>query len=367
MKSENRSKSELIEEIDRLQSQVKKLETSEMQLQVLNKKLHHSEKRYRSIFENTGTITLLFNKDTTITMVNSDFANRMGYSKEEVEGKKSWTEFVAKDDLERLVQSHKLRSLDPGAAPRNHEFKVINKKGEVLNIFMTIDIIPGTTERIASLIDITDKVKAEKEIMNISERERQTIGQDLHDDLAPQLIGIEVLTEVLKKKVEKSMPREVNDIERIKGLIQDAITKTRSYARGLCPIHIIDYGLGAALKELTAYIETVHNVSCSLQYEDEIINDRIKDIAVLTNLYYLTQETVHNAVKHGNAKNIDIRLSHTNKTVQLIIKDDGCGFNPGSDTEGMGQKIMKYRANIIEAILTIESKPGDGTTVTVIL
>ncbi len=126
------------------------------------KALVESENMYRAIFENTGTATVIVEDNTIISLANSEFERLSGYSKEEIEGKKSWTEFVVKEDLERMLQQHKLRRIDPNAALRSYEFRVRDRNGRVRDALLRIDIIPGTKKSIASLLDITERKQAEE-------------------------------------------------------------------------------------------------------------------------------------------------------------------------------------------------------------
>jgi PAS domain S-box-containing protein len=124
--------------------------------------LKESENKYRTIFETTGTATVILEEDMTISLVNLETVKLSGYSKEELEGKKSWTEFVAKDDLEIMRKYHRLRRIDPNSAPRNYEFRLIDRQGDVKDILLTIDMIPGTKKSVASFLNITERKKTEK-------------------------------------------------------------------------------------------------------------------------------------------------------------------------------------------------------------
>ncbi len=128
------------------------------------------EEKYRTIFENTGTATVMLEKDTTISLANSIFEKLSGYSKSKIENKKSWTEFVVKEDLERMKKYHYDRRAKPEAAPKNYEFRFIDRFGNIKDIYLTISMIPGTEKSIASLIDITDRKKAKMTIL--AEREK---------------------------------------------------------------------------------------------------------------------------------------------------------------------------------------------------
>jgi PAS domain S-box-containing protein len=347
----------------KLRARVTSLEKRQAKLGKQLLELGESEKKYRSIFENTGTISIVFDEKTIITMVNSDFATRMGYSKKEIEGRRSWTDFVLKEDLDRLLQSHRLRSRAPRKAPRHHEFRIVTRKGDILHIFMTIDMIPGTRLRVASLMDITDRIMAEEAMIRISERERQRIGQDLHDDLAPHLIGIEVLASLLLEDLAKNSPADVASLKKIKSLMHDAVMKTKSFARGLCPVHLLEHGFESSIRELAMATRDIYGIPCSVTGGGTAFD---RDIGTSTNLYYLIHEAVHNAVRHGRAKSISIDIAPGDGSTSIAVKDDGAGFDADTRAPGMGLKIMRHRARMINASLSIDSAPGHGTTVTVI-
>lgn len=128
-----------------------------------------SEERYRSMFENTGAATTIVDENTLISLANHEFERLSGYSKREIEMKKSWTEFVVKSDLERMLAQHYLRR-EHGNAMRQYEFRFIRKNGEIRHVLITVDLIPGTTQSLASLIDITDRKLAEEQLL---QREQQ--------------------------------------------------------------------------------------------------------------------------------------------------------------------------------------------------
>src|SRR4030042_1746012 len=97
----------------------------------------------------------IYDEDMTIQMVNSGLEKLSGYSKKELEGRMKWTEFVAKQDLERMIRYHQERRKRGKNPPSEYEFRFINRKGEAKDIFFKINTIPGTRKGIASLVDIT--------------------------------------------------------------------------------------------------------------------------------------------------------------------------------------------------------------------
>ncbi|MEF8943649.1 MAG: PAS domain S-box protein [Desulfohalobiaceae bacterium] len=112
--------------------------------------------KYRAIFENTGTATAIIEEDATISMVNTEFEELCGYSKEEIEGKTSFMPFVANQgDVERIASYHWQRRTEGASVPRKYETDIINRKGDIKNIFVTADLIPGTKQTVISLLDVT--------------------------------------------------------------------------------------------------------------------------------------------------------------------------------------------------------------------
>jgi PAS domain S-box-containing protein/putative nucleotidyltransferase with HDIG domain len=132
--------------------------------------LRESEEKYRTIFENTGTAAMIVEEDTTMSLINREFETLSGYSKEEIEGKKSWKEFFIEDYLDDMIRYHNLRRADPDSAPKKYETEFITRKGDVKHIIDTVSMIPGTNQSIAFLLDISGIKQAEAELRFSEER-----------------------------------------------------------------------------------------------------------------------------------------------------------------------------------------------------
>ncbi len=161
------------EDITEKKKVLEKLKESEKELQALNLKLKHtisiSEENYRTIFENTGTATAIVEEDTTISLVNGPFEELSGYSREEIEWKKSCTEFVIEEDLERVKKLHYSRISDPESTLKKYEFRFVNKEGNIRDIIITIAVIPNTKKSVASLLDITERKNTEIAMQELHE------------------------------------------------------------------------------------------------------------------------------------------------------------------------------------------------------
>ncbi len=145
------------------------------------KTIKESETYYRAIFEHTGTATIIIEEDTAISLANTEFEKLSGYSREELEGKKSWTDFAMKD-LAKMKEYHTLRRTNPEAAPVNYEFKFIGREGSIKNIHLDIGMIPGTKKSVASLLDISHRKNAQ-EVLLSKEKELSSIYNNISEVL----------------------------------------------------------------------------------------------------------------------------------------------------------------------------------------
>ncbi len=207
--------------------------------------------------------------------------------------------------------------------------------------------------------ELTERKRLEREILVISEREQQRIGRDIHDSLCQHLTGTALAEQYLAEKLIARDAPEVEDADRVIGLIEDAISMARGLAAGLSPIDTEGEGLLSALADLASHFSTQFKVVCHFDYEEPIV---IHDATVTTHLYRIIQEAVHNAIRHGKARNIWIHLEKEGSLVTLAVRDDGCGL-PKTIPAGMGLRNMKYRASMIGGRLTIGAlDPGTEVT-----
>ncbi len=209
--------------------------------------------------------------------------------------------------------------------------------------------------------DITERKRLEKENLEISEREQRRIGQDLHDGLCQHLAGIEMLSQVLAKKLSSRSKDASARAAEIAAAVRDAISQTRLLARGLSPVTLESEGLMSALAELALNTEKIFNLRCRFDCPQMI---QYPDHAAATHLFRIAQEAVSNAIKHGHARHITLQLRETASGISLLIRDDGSGFPPNySATNGMGLRIMQVRIGMVGGTLRVEQNPTGGVTV----
>jgi two-component system sensor kinase FixL len=203
--------------------------------------------------------------------------------------------------------------------------------------------------------------RLEREILEISDRERRAFGNELHDGLGPLLTGLALRSEALENDLAAEGHPRAGEARGLAELIRMAVRQSRSLARGLAPIGMDAGDLVPVLRTLACETKEVFNVKCVFKCLDDRL---LAGPHACFQLYRLVQEAVHNAVRHGRAGRIGISLSEQSNSLCLTIRDDGCGFHVAAATRtGMGLGIMKHRAGVIGAKLRITSSPGQGTEV----
>jgi signal transduction histidine kinase len=204
--------------------------------------------------------------------------------------------------------------------------------------------------------------RLENEILAVGERERHSIGDDLHDGLGQQLTALELMCTVLKEDA-RGNPAMARRLDAMGKLLREAIVQTRQLARGLVPVDRGPDALQSGLTELAERIDALGRGRCEFECRKPVL---LADTFVAGHLYRIAQEAVNNAVKHARAKNVMIRLTQADGVLQLEVADDGTGLPKGRSSTrggGLGLGVMQHRASAIGAELTITSKRGEGVTI----
>jgi PAS domain S-box-containing protein len=345
----------------------------------IRESLQKSEEMYRTIFENTGTATIIIEEDTTISLANKKFEKLTGYSKEEIENKMGWPEFVVEADHDRLQRYHEKRRQNRFEAPNQYETSIMDKENKLHNIIVNIDVIPNTNKSVASFSDITKLKKAKAEIehqkkmlhrlnikiINAQEEERKKISKELHDDMGQNLTAISINLSTMKQQVAEkcnsgTMARLEESME-IVDLISDRI---HQMVYKLRPSILDDLGL---IRTIKWYVNRYKKrTRIPVEVHTSNINGRYKPQLEII-LYRIIQEALTNITKHAHADKVKISIVENTKALNITIKDNGQGFNPESlsfdslSNGGMGIPGIRERLLEVEGQLQIDSEPGRGT------
>ncbi|MFH0782564.1 MAG: cache domain-containing protein, partial [Pseudomonadota bacterium] len=331
------------------------------------KALRMSEEMFSKAFRSSPSgMFIAALKDSRIINVNDSFLQVTGFSLFDLIGK----DLLTIGFFHHSVDGDKMMAaLAEKTEVKNREIIFLTAKGAKRMGMISVEQVTlwGEACMLGAIEDVTETRRLEREILTISERERQKIAMNLHDDLCPQLIGIEVMTKMLQHRLREratgaaeTLMGEAERAGKIRTLIQDSIAKTRQLSKGLSPVNVTDRGFDASLEDLAAYVREVFAIDCTLTCD---INQPFDDNAVAIHVYYIVQEAVQNAIKHARAERIRITLTTRKDTVILTVADNGIGLNGAVSSQGMGIRIMSYRASWIGASLTFNTPEGGGTVV----
>ncbi|HEY9068713.1 MAG TPA: PAS domain S-box protein [Candidatus Ozemobacteraceae bacterium] len=209
--------------------------------------------------------------------------------------------------------------------------------------------------------EVARRRRIERFMLHFPEKERAAIGKELNDGLCQELVGIRFLCDAVRENLLGQDDMVIEEVSGIRDLLNDAVKQAKAMARGLDPILIDPQGLASSLETLAETTSTLFNISCRFAGGP---GGEVEDPDLALNFYRIAQEAIHNAIRHGDARNIELSLTGTGGEICLTVTDDGCGIaarpaNPG----GLGTKIMEYRMRAMSGTLQFRERDGGGTIV----
>lgn len=321
--------------------------------------LRRSEEELSSFFAQSPLALFWISPTGRVRRINR--AGLMLLGRTEKECKAQYLSAVFAD---RTIASMLLKRLGQKGEIRNHRARLKCKDGRIRHVLIDANGLWRDGAMVHSrwfVRDITPRVKLERKLLDVAEREGERLGSDLHDDICQQLAGIEFLSQSMAGHLrEKALP-EAAQASDIAGMVREAIRHTRELAHGLSPMPRGAVGLRDALHQLAGHIRKAFHVDCRLHCKTNNVSD---DGGLGIHVYRIAQEAVTNAVKHGRARRIDITLRCRRHKLTMVVRDDGVGM-PKRLREGkeMGLRALKYRAAVIGGSLSLKPNPGGGTAV----
>jgi len=212
-----------------------------------------------------------------------------------------------------------------------------------------------------------DLRRLSQRLLEAQETERRHIALDLHDSVGGSLTSIKMAVERKLDAIQNAKPvSESITLEEILDLITECMKESRRIQHNLRPSVLDLLGLVPAIRSLCQEFEDTHsiNTNCALGIDGVVVPEDLK-----ITIYRISQEALNNAVKHSGAENVSLSLNHEKNKIQLMISDDGCGFDmeearmPESSTDSVGLSGMKERCELSGGSFSIDSRKGEGTAV----
>jgi PAS domain S-box-containing protein len=361
--------------------------------------LRESEERLRAIVDQANAGMARYDLDGRIQFANRTFYKMLGYNESELIGK-SVHEITHPDDREKTI--HAFERVTRNGKTTEIDKRYVRKDGSIAWVNVSDaperDAAGRSKYVVAVAVDITARKRAEAallrsnqaldelvrqrtkelrhaitelkseierrkglegEILAISDREQQRLGQELHDGLCQHLTAVAFMARSVALRLKNHRVIEAGDIEKIAELVNAAAVDTRNLSTALHRADIDSAGFITALEDLVD--REIWRIPCRLEVKPSF---HIEDDAVAAQLYRIAREAVINANKHSQAREIVIRLERSRGMMVLRVIDDGVGFGQEPKLKkGLGLHIMNYRTQLLGGRLEINSLKQGGTCV----
>ena len=231
----------------------------------------------------------------------------------------------------------------------------------------TFEVAPDDVEEIDRLAQSfqgllqrieTERVRTGKLVLRAQEEERRRVARDLHDEVNQALTAILLRLEAL---AQNAPPERVEEVAELKKLATRAMDELLNLARQLRPTVLDDHGLLPALQAQVRSFEASSGIEAKFVANGD---PATLDDDTQTAVYRVAQEALSNAGRHGGATSVELEVTTTGTAVELLVRDDGRGFDPVSARRsGLGLEGMAERARLVGGELDLRSSPGAGTEI----
>ena len=337
--------------------------------------LQDSEEKYRTVVENSLS-AIFIHQGGIFRFVNHRFVEMLGYdNQEDIVGRPFWD--VVHPIDRAMVKERGLKREKSDFSPSRYIFRVIKKDGTMIwvDLRATHATYMGDAAVVGNLIDITQSIRAEEEVRNlsmrlieVSEDEKKRLAADLHDELGQALTSLHFDLESLQTSFGAKLSGQKKRCQRLIRTVEqmaDNVRKTTSYLR---PDLLDHLGLVPAL-EWSIHDFTARRTETEVDFQTLGLKKRLNPKIELA-LYRLFQECMTNISKHAKATRVEIMLTYSHPRVIFIVRDNGVGHEPSKrgtasakSPGGIGLLSMKERVASLGGSIDIASAPGKGTTI----
>ncbi|MGD8876459.1 MAG: PAS domain-containing sensor histidine kinase [Syntrophobacterales bacterium] len=364
MSQVEKTKDQLLEELDMLRQRIDQLEMAE-------DALREAEEQYRTLVERANDAIIIIQDEKTVYR-NPTYENLLGYGVNETTDQ-SFLDFVVSEDRE-TVRQHYYKRLQGEHVPDEYEVRLMTRSGEPVTMEVKPCVIEykGASATMVVMRNVTERRRMENalelmrsRLLNLLESERSKISRVLHDTIGQNISILDFNLATIVEMLEESSRERISGlIENMRWVIRETGDKLRDISSGLHPRLVQELGLVAGVKNLVDRLRktTGFEVKTSIQVDDWEIEE-----SVAVNLYRIVQEAFTNIVKHSKCNLVSFSMALKDDRLEVMIRDNGTGFSLKDvsqrdiEQRGMGLFIMEERAKAIGGSMQIHSEPQQGT------
>jgi two-component system, LuxR family, sensor kinase FixL len=318
--------------------------------------VEQSEARMRALFASIPDVVFRMDADARFLDLHVPEANYFPWTREQLLGR-TVADFYGEEAHREQVRRNRKAIATGSLEVFQYRLPLIDT---VMNLESRI-ARSGDNEVVVSVRDVSDRVELERKLTVLGERERNRIGREIHDGLAQMLTCVKLLLEHLEKRLEDERSRYVREASQATELVNDTIAQARELVRGLSPIPegtSLPQALDLLATQSSKYLGVVCRTALSCR------PPKLGEAAI-AHLYRIAQEAITNAVRHGHATVIELSCRCNESALVLRVADNGSGLKQRADDgEGLGLRLMSYRAHAIGGEVTIANREEGGTLVT---
>jgi PAS domain S-box-containing protein len=326
------------------------------------KKVRQSEARMQAILSTAADAIITMNIHGIIQSVNPASERMFGYVAAEMVGQN--VELIMPSPYREEHDGYLRRYLHAGEKHIigvGRELFARRKDGSIFPMHLVVSEIEERKLFTGILRDMTEYKRLERAVVEVASEEQQRIGQDLHDSVAQELTALNLLAGTVAECLETDPANALELVKRMQQGLKRCQQELRAVLRGLLPVAVDSEGLMAALTDLANRTHQEGQVNCMFDCPEPV---SVADNLAATHLYLIAQEAVHNAVKHGRPRQVRIGL-RSNGALVLRVECDGMGIPAEALARpGLGLRIMRNRAAVIGAELSVGPGEPSGTVVT---
>jgi PAS domain S-box-containing protein len=376
------TKEELIRELTRVKREAAQLKQLESERRRVSEALRQSETMFRKITEKSIVGVYLI-QDDLFRYVNPKMAEIFGYEVFGLVDKRGPKDVVLGEDWP-LVEENLRKRISGETEAINYRFRGLKPTGEMIHI----EVYGSRTDYqsrpavIGTILDITDRVKAEErlaqsenalrhlsaQLLRAQEDERKRLAQELHDGIGQSISAIKFMIETCMKQIRENPDAEITGrLEMLLPMAQSTVEEVQRIAVDLRPFIIDDLGLVATLRWFLRQFQNTYSgirLDNRIGLEEQEIPESLKIV-----IFRITQEALNNVARHSRAKRVHVALRRRKDLIELLIKDNGVGIEEDGNAstvncgKGFGLSSMKERTEFSGGMFRIDTGSGVGTSI----